>query len=680
MNQVIAPSSHERNGNKGVVAPKDPLGPFRKELKRQVDRYKPVKLTTYIEGVYDGVYPIPPRNSSELIVKALAATSPRRHPAGYFEYPVFTNRGDEWAIYGIPRSIDDYMRYLRAESRLNTRDRMMVVMAPTGAGKSTLNQVPIIELERFTDLADPAPVYGIKDCPINEEPLHILDEETRAIWKREKGIVIEGKLCPHCQDKAEIGLARPEMSDVFNAAGGLNRLPFEVQALRFSLALGRGITRLEPRTTNFIESNAGTLIPKAILGSNRGILYIPELGQHSPEFLRTLNDLIRGRKYSVNGQVFELDNVIIADMTLAEWEGKWKGSAVANQSLIERVEKVVATYPLDPISELAVLRKRITSSSLDTPPHFSPRTLEDAALWAARTRLVEYDKTEGGKVLKLDQGEKAKLYSGKDVAGFSQSDRRAVEEKGREAGEGTKGVSPPALWEIVSKMIGEQITTGEELGRVGCVDMVELNKRVGDFIISNSILSHDEQTKIAKQMDFVMEDYNEWLLKTVEEAFQDRYPERANALLNQYLDEAEYMLKGDKKIDLRTKDETEPDVLLVTGFEDAVAGEALGGEKNEKRVVLRMELYNWAGKVKREQKRDVEYADYYDKFPHFKKAVQKTLGVGLDDPQEILKNAQTPTTKQAEKLVEMEGRLIGEYGFCECCAPKLIRYVSSQLK
>lgn len=655
------------------AAPVDPLESFRAKLSWEKERYKEFPADHYIEGVLAGVYPRPLRNAAELLVKALTVRTPLPHPAGYTEYPTFSERDDQLAIKGIPRTIEALMRYLRAEARLNTRDRIAVIVAPTGAGKSTIIDVVVRELEAYTEKAEPAPVYGIVGCPINEEPLHVIDQETRSIWKNKYGLEITGQLCPHCKLIAEEKFWRGNLG--FKTDGiSKTHLPFEVHAIPFSLALGRAITRLESNVTNLLTPNAGRLTPEVILGSNRGLLHIPEFGKQNPLLLTTLNDFFRGRRYSRDVQIFELDNVIIADMTLPEWEEFRKDPA--NQSLIERMEVIHATYPLDPKSELDIVRKRIFTSQLTDPPHFSPRALEDSSQWAVRTR---YRRPTDGKA--ASEATKAKLYSGHDADGFTQQDRKEIEAEGRKANEGVVGISPPAFWKIVSKLIGEQVSQAEEKDGDGCVDFVELRKRIEEYIEQTSTLSSSDREQMKNQLKAVAEGYDQWLLRTVEQAFQDRYPERANRLLQDYLDESELVLKNQKKVDPRTKDEIDLDVKFIEEFENAASKEAFAsGETGQgKRREFRMQLQNWAGKINKEQKKAAQYTDFFVQFPQFEQGIKALLSKGLDNPRDILK-AQAPTKEQAERLTEMQQRLISEYDLCLCCAPKLVDYISRQLR
>lgn len=653
----------------GLAPASDPLKSLREQLSWEKERYKPFPITQYIKGVLTGQYPHSARNAAELLVNALTVVPPQRHPAGYTDYPVFSAREDELAVKGIPRPIEALMRFIGTEAKLRTNDRGLVIVAPTGAGKSTIVNALIRSLEDYTERTTPAPVYGIKGCPINEEPLHVIDEKTRADWKDKYGLEITGHLCPSCRLKAEVDISKNTIG--FKADAQLP-LTFEVQAIPFSLALGRAITRLEPSTTKFFAPNATMLIPQIILGSSRGVLHIPELGQHVPAFLRSLNDLIRGRRYSVNKEIFELDNFIIADVTLPEWAEIVRDPE--NRSLIERFEVVFATYPLDATAERAIIEKRIFASQLTQPPHFSPQTLELTSEWAVRTRYRQKNNDAS-----ISEATKVRLYSGQDVNGFTQSDRKVIEADGRESGEGVVGISPPALWNIISKLVGEQLVQDSEQAENGCIDFVEVKKRVADYVDQIGIMTDPERKQMKEQLDSVASEFDRWLLQTIEQAFQDRYPERANKLLEDYLNESELVLNNQKTLDPQTQEEIDPNLEFVKTFEETVspdlAKDQVGGERRK----FRIKMAELAGKIKQKQGRDPWYSDFFTYFSHFEQGLKDLLAKDLGDVKDILKT-RTPTEKQAQKLTEMRQRLVDEYAFCPCCAPKLAEYAANKLR
>jgi len=71
-------------------------------------------------------------------------------------------------------------------------------MGPVSGGKSTLVSMIKHGLEEYTRTEEGA-VYGIKGCPMHEEPLHLVPHDLRKDFSEEYGVYIEGNLCPSCK-------------------------------------------------------------------------------------------------------------------------------------------------------------------------------------------------------------------------------------------------------------------------------------------------------------------------------------------------------------------------------------------------------------------------------------------------------------------------------------------------
>lgn len=119
-------------------------------------------------------------------------------PNGRKEYLFFKNR-----IFGAEEQIEEIMIYLKAASQgLDIKKRVLLLLGPPGGGKSQIVSMLKKGLAEYTRTSDGA-VYCIKDCPIQEEPLHLIPEFERENFKARYGVKIEGKLCPYCQMRYE---------------------------------------------------------------------------------------------------------------------------------------------------------------------------------------------------------------------------------------------------------------------------------------------------------------------------------------------------------------------------------------------------------------------------------------------------------------------------------------------
>src|SRR5436189_3858809 len=95
-------------------------------------------------------------------------------------------------IFGIEQPIEQLVEYFKsAAQRLEVRKRILLLMGPVGGGKSTIVTLLKRGLEQWSR-TDNGAVYGIKDCPMHEEPLHLIPPELRAEVERHYGMYIEG--------------------------------------------------------------------------------------------------------------------------------------------------------------------------------------------------------------------------------------------------------------------------------------------------------------------------------------------------------------------------------------------------------------------------------------------------------------------------------------------------------
>ena len=102
-------------------------------------------------------------------------------------------------LYGIEEPLARIVEYFKsAAQRLEVRKRILLLMGPVGGGKSTIVTLLKRGLEDYTR-TDAGAAYAIKDCPMHEEPLHLIPHELRAEIEKHYGIYIEGDLCPQCR-------------------------------------------------------------------------------------------------------------------------------------------------------------------------------------------------------------------------------------------------------------------------------------------------------------------------------------------------------------------------------------------------------------------------------------------------------------------------------------------------
>ncbi len=103
-------------------------------------------------------------------------------------------------LFGLDRTLENLVEeyFHPAARRLDVRKRILLLMGPVSGGKSTLVAMLKRGLERYSRTKNGA-LFGIKNCPMHEEPLHLIPKELRPEFEKEYGVYIEGELCPSCR-------------------------------------------------------------------------------------------------------------------------------------------------------------------------------------------------------------------------------------------------------------------------------------------------------------------------------------------------------------------------------------------------------------------------------------------------------------------------------------------------
>ncbi len=170
------------------------------DLVKRLEEYRDRERALAWEGTFAEYYEIATRQPSvsqlshARIYDMITAAGADSTHLGEPNYNFFAEE-----IFGIEKPLQQIVEYFHsAAQRLEVRKRILLLMGPVGGGKSTIVALLKRGLEAYTR-TEAGALYAIKDCPMHEEPLHLIPHELRADVEREYGVYIEGDLCPKCR-------------------------------------------------------------------------------------------------------------------------------------------------------------------------------------------------------------------------------------------------------------------------------------------------------------------------------------------------------------------------------------------------------------------------------------------------------------------------------------------------
>ncbi|WP_048600639.1 PrkA family serine protein kinase [Rubeoparvulum massiliense] len=569
------------------------------------------------------------------------------------EYQFFTDQ-----LYGLERTLERLVEeyFHSAARRLDVRKRILLLMGPVSGGKSTIVTMLKKGLEAYSR-TEAGALYGIKGCPMHEEPLHLIPHFMRSEVEQELGIFIEGELCPHCQH-----MVNSEYQ------GRLHEVP--VERILFSEIGRRGIGTFspsDPKSQDIAELTGS--IDFSTIGdygsesdprayrfdgelniANRGLMEFQEMLKCDEKFLWNLLSLTQEGNFKAGRfALISADELIIAHTNEAEYR-----SFVANEkneALQSRMIVIPIPYNLRVNDEEKIYRKLISQSEL-SHVHIAPHALYITAMFSILTRLLPTNK-QG-----IDLMKKLKLYNGEAVEGLNHTDLRELEQEFPE--EGMSGIDPRYVMNRISSALIRSNAT--------CINALDILRAMKDGLDQHPAITKEERERYLNYIAIARREYDELAKKEVQKAFVYSYEESARHLLENYLDNVEAYCHGHKMQDPITDEELDPDERLMRSIEEQIGISENAKKAFREELLIRISAY--ARKGKRFE---------YQSHERLKEAIEKKLFTDLKDVVKITTSSKTPDEQQLKKINEVSARLIEEYGYCPVCANEILRYVGSLL-
>jgi serine protein kinase len=590
------------------------------------------------------------------------------------------------AIFGLDRTLSNLVNILKsAAHRYGTERRVLLLHGPVGSSKSTIARLLKKGLERYSRTDDGALyTFGWReaahdggetfaDCPMHEEPLHLIPAEFRASVLDQLNadteghgyhVTIEGDLCPYCrqmfnermedydgdwskvladirvrrlilseQDRVGIGTFQPKdekNQDATELTGDIN--------YRKIAEYG---TESDPRAFNFDgEFNI----------ANRGIIEFIEVLKLDVAFLYDL--LGASQEHKIKPKKFaqtDIDEVIIGHTNEPEYKKLQSNEFM--EALRDRTVKIDVPYVTRLSDEVQIYQKDYNTRKV-RGKKIAPHTLEVAAMWAVLTRLEE-PKNAGLTLL-----QKLKLYNGKTLPGFTEDNIKELREEAER--EGMHGISPRYVQDKISNAL---VAHADE-------------RSVNPFMVLNeleaglkhhSLINSDEVRKHYKHLlSVVKEEYEDIVKNEVQRAIAADEDSLTRLCAN-YIDNVKAYTQREKVKNKYTGQTEEPDERLMRSIEDKI--DIPESRKDD----FRREIMNYIGALALDGKK----FDYKTN-----ERLQKALELKLfQDQKDTIKLTSLVTSvvdkDTQEKIDIVKGRLIRNYGYDEDSATDVLNYVAS---
>jgi serine protein kinase len=561
-------------------------------------------------------------------------------------------------LYGIEGPISRIVEYFKsAGQRLEVRKRILLLMGPVGGGKSTIVTLLKRGLEQYSH-TDKGAVYAIKDCPMHEEPLHLIPPDLRPEIAKHYGMYIEGELCPQCRynlennykgrhedvlvhrvvfsEKERIGIGTftpsdPKSQDITELTGSIDLS-----------TIGEVGVESDPRAYRFDgELNI----------ANRGLMEFIEMLKCDEKFLYSL--LTLSQEQNIKTGRFAM---IYADEVILSHTNENEYAAFAanrkSEALQDRIILVKVPYNLKVTQEERIYDKLLNQSEALRNIHIAPNTLKIAAMFAVMTRLEEPKKAN------IDIVKKMKLYDGEDVEGFKLKDVREMQEE--TVREGMDGISPRY---IINRLSGALVKDN-----ITCINPIDALRAIKDGFEQHTGISSEQRERYLNLVSAARREYDDISKKDVQRAFVYSFEEMAKGICNNYLDNVEAYCNKEKMKDPITEEEMEPDEKLMRSIEEQIGISENAKNTFRQEILIRISTYARKGKP-------FEYQSH----ERLKEAIEKKIFSDLKDVVKITTSSKTPDADQKRRINDVIDRLVSEHGYCSVCANELLTYVGTLL-
>jgi serine protein kinase len=607
----------------------------------------------------------------------------------------------ETPIFGLEETLEGLVDFIHgAAGQYGTERRVLLLHGPVGSSKSTIARRLKRGLENYSRTEDgkwftfkwvdlptkeddkgPA-IYLSSDCPsaMNENPIKLMPLAMRKEFLKELNKIYsdsvseedkdgiytlgsEGDLNPRCKLFLNMLLKRYD-GDWFavmqNHIRVVRRVHSEIDRV--------GIGTFQPKDEKNQDSTelTGDMDFSKIghFGSdsdarafnfdgelqvgNRGVVEFIEMLKLDNAFLYDL--LGASQEHQIKPKKFSqvvVDELIIAHTNNPEFE-KLKNNQFM-EALRDRTVKVDVPYLTRWSDEVKVYDH--TYGPGKVRQHIMPHTLEIAALFAILTRLSDEEK--------LDLRDKAKLYDGRQLPGWTEDTVKELRDRNSE--EGMKGgLSARYIQDSLSNCLARN----KHYVNVFHV-MSELKSRLTNCSLITNV---DDIKRYEYCAELAIKELDEILKNEVQKALVN--DEKAiERLCSKYIDNVISYVNDEKMIHPITKEKMDPDERLMRSIEEKNGIPEQGCDDFRRSLAAFIGTLSTRGKQ-----------FHWHSNAELKRALEAKLFEDVKDTiklSSLTKEAAQLDPELQEKIDAIKTRLIKQYGYNDQSATDVLDYVSS---
>jgi len=569
----------------------------------------------------------------DMIVRAGVESTPQGKRYAFFADSLF---GVEAAL---ERLVEEYLR--PAARGLDARRRILLLVGPVASGKSTLVALLKRGLEEYSR-TDEGALYALKDCPMHEEPLHLIPASLRPEFFRRCGIRIEGELCPYC---------RLMLREVYG--GRIEDMPVRRIFISEPDRIGIGtFVPSDPKSQDLAELTGSLDFaritrygsesdPRAycfdgeLNRANRGLMEFQELLKVDERFLYLLLSLAQEGNFKAGRfALISCDTVVVGHTNEADYR-RFRADP-RNQALCSRLFVLPFPYTLRVDAEVRIYHRLLSQGDLRA--HLAPRALRAAAVFSVLSRL------EAPRLPDADLLKKLRLYNREE--GTAEPGSLTAEDLAAETTrEGMSGVDP----RLVFERLGSAVVAAEG----GCLTPGAVLDSLEKGLRSYPGPSGPEKERLLDLLGLAREDYHREACREVGRVLAEEFAAEARALFQRYVNEVRAYL--DHRAGGREADEE-----FLRRLEAYLGIEPAG------RRAFREELLRWWDSFGQGQGFD------YRQHPELRQAVEEILLFELGGR---LQAQEEPAEAAGVRAVIR--RLVEERGYCPVCAAELLHCAAS---